>query len=257
MKLEIDSLAIEALKKNTIKRNIMFRFFNRKRCLITVENTKNFNILKKLKLKNIKYLPNGFFKSDNVERLSKQNIILSVGRLGTKQKNTELLLQSFKEFHRKNENWRLQLVGPMEEAFKEYYHNFLLENQELKYAIEYMGEIKDQEKLFKIYSEAKIFALPSRWESFAIVLVEALYKSCYIVGSNNIDSIQDITDHQKIGRIVKEDTEKEWSKNFNDVVEKIQFNEELYNKINMYALKYFDYEIICNKLYMYLVEIGE
>ena len=257
LKMDIDSLAVETYKKNKFKRKIMFNFFNKPNCLVSVENTKNLEIFKELGLKNIIYIQNGFYQQEEKKKINKENIILNVARLGTKQKNTELLLDSFKEFYKNNKDWKLQLVGPMEEGFKKKFESNLKQNNDLNNAIKYLGEISDENELYYVYSKAKIFALSSRWDSFAIVLAEALYNSCYILGSKNIDSINDISNFGQLGYIVSKDTVEEWTNAFEYVTKNIRFDDELYSKINKYALENFDYEKICKKLYMYIIEKEE
>ena len=78
------------------------------------------NDLNKFKNK-VKYLPNGFF-SDladvDLSKIKKEKIILTVGRIGTYPKNTELLIESLIELENDLKDWKVYLVGPMTEDFK-------------------------------------------------------------------------------------------------------------------------------------------
>ena len=47
-------------------------------------------------------------------------------------------------------------------------------------------------ELEELYRKAAVFALPSRWESFGIVLAEALFEGCYLVGSDCIPPLNDL-----------------------------------------------------------------
>ena len=80
----------------------------------------------------------------------KENIILTVGRLGTEAKNTELLLETLKEIDLKD--WKVYLVGSIDKRFVNYKENFFKENPSLIDKIIFTGEIKDRKELYKYYN---------------------------------------------------------------------------------------------------------
>ena len=94
------------------------------------------------------YLPNGYdnlFVEKNFkikEFKEKENIILTVGRLGTKEKNTELLLESLKEIDLND--WKVILIGSEIEELLKYKEKYFKENPKLKEKIIFTGEIKDK-----------------------------------------------------------------------------------------------------------------
>jgi len=115
------------------------------------------------------------------EKIEKENLFLHVARLGSDEKKTENILKAFKEFSKINSNWKLLLVGPMEENFKEFYKIFLEENENLTDRIIYKGEIRERKALYNIYKKTKAFILNSEFESFGFVLIEAaLFKNMII-----------------------------------------------------------------------------
>jgi len=95
--------------------------------------------------------------------------------------------------------------------------------------------------------KTKIFCLTSKWESFAIVLVEALRFGCYIV-STNFDSAYDITNNQKYGTLFNIDNYNELSKIFSNVCnnEKLLKNNVL--EAQEYAYKKFYWPNICKTI---------
>lgn len=111
----------------------------------------------------------------------KENIILTVGRLGTFEKNTELLLEALKDvdFH----DWKAYLIGPVREEFEPYVSTFFTENPQLKDKIIFTGAIYDKKTLWEYYSKAKVFVLSSRTESSGIVLYEAKIFKNYIIST--------------------------------------------------------------------------
>lgn len=200
------------------------------------------------------YFPNGYdnlfveknFKIKNFGE--KENIILTVGRLGTPEKNTELLLEALKEINLKN--WKVILVGSETEKLTEYKEKYFKKNPELKEKIIFTGEIKDRKKLYEYYNRSKIFVLPSKWESFGIVMIEAMAFGNYVITSNTC-AANDITNHDNIGKIIEIDSKIELE---NSLKESINGNvdlEEKYNKTLEYV-KNFKYEELIKKLILEL-----
>ena len=56
----------------------------------------------------------------------------------------------------------------------------------------FTGEIGDKRRMEAEYRQAKVFCLTSAWESFGIVLVEALRNGCFIL-STNVGAANDLT----------------------------------------------------------------
>lgn len=152
---------------------------------------------------NVEYLPNGFFnfKNKRLESfLNKENTILTVGRIGTFQKNTELLLESLKDVYKILENWTVKIIGPIEPNFEKYISQFFLENPQLKSKVKFLGKIEDKLTLDNEYRKAKVFVLTSRFEGFPLVFLEAMQAGCYIVTSD-VESAYDVTNYGKHGWI--------------------------------------------------------
>ena len=55
--------------------------------------------------------------------------------------------------------------------------------------------------LYDWYNRAKVFCLTSKWESFGIVLIEALYFKNYII-TTPIQPAKELTKNEMYGRIV-------------------------------------------------------
>ena len=165
------------------------------------------------------YLPNGY-DNEIIDKIKvktleeKENIILTVGRLGTEAKNTELLLETLKEIDL--QDWKVYLVGSIDKRFINYKENFFKENPHLVDKIIFTGEIKDREELYKYYNRAKVFVLPSRWESFGIVMVEAMAFGDYVITSNTC-AAKDITNNNEVGKIVEIDSKKELKDNKDNI----------------------------------------
>lgn len=111
-------------------------------------------------------LPNPVDEAVCKSSAPKENMILTVGRLYTNQKNTEMLLEALKQTDLKD--WKCILAGPGAE--KEEQGNII-----------FAGDQRDRAALADLYARAKVFVLTSRWESYGIVLAEAAACGCFLV----------------------------------------------------------------------------
>lgn len=112
----------------------------------------------------------------------RSNTILTVGRLGTKQKATEILLEAFVKIADQIPDWTLKLAGP----FVENIHiadDFYKAHPELSERVIFTGNISDRNELAALYEDSKIFAFPTRYESFGIVITEAMIHGCFAVAT--------------------------------------------------------------------------
>lgn len=222
--------------------------------LITVETDAIKRRIQKYSSKDIKILGNGYCKSSiEPDVIAKRNnTFLTVGRLGTKQKATDILLEAFAKSSEEHD-WNLVLVGSIEESFKEYIDGYFKRYPHLVDRVEFKGEIKDRESLNNEYCSAKVFLLPSRWEGFPIVSGEALVCGLRVIVSDLVPPMKEMTNDGEFGQIVPAD-------NIDALCEaminetKREFNFEEVYKIHQYAKVQFSWSRICNTLYSYLSE---
>lgn len=172
------------------------------------------------------YLPNGIDTgSNNFNDVNeKENYIITVGRLGTEQKATEILLEAFAKID-DLKDWKLLLIGSVEDSFKEYIKNYFRIHPHLQKKIVIKGQINNTDELFSYYSKSKIFCLPSRWESFAIVLIEAAYFGNYII-STDVGAARDILNTTDYGEIIRINDPDQLSESLQDLI----LNWEKYEK---------------------------
>ena len=142
--------------------------------LFTVETRQYAELLAKKTrfFRRTRYLPNGYFSEWSTgARREKENMLLTVGLLGTWQKNTELFVESLTQISPE----RLQ------------------------------GEVKDKAQLSQFYQRAKVFILSSREESWGLVVSEAMAEDDYIVVTDCCDAFHeyiDTTEEHGFGKIV-------------------------------------------------------
>jgi len=198
------------------KRNILFELFVNKLDMLSVECIQVFNSLNKIPASKKIHLPNGFAPEipsyygvypKSFEE--KENIILLVGRHGSEQKNSELM---FKVLERLKDigDWQIFFVGPMTKEFEQDRDTFLAEHPNYKGKLHFPGNISDKKLLFDFYNRAKIFCLPSRWESWGLVCGEALYFGCTLVMTQEVSSSPDLTDNGLAGLTAANEDVESW-----------------------------------------------
>jgi len=152
----------------------------------------------------------------------KENIILYVGNIGAYAKNCELLVEAVADLNNHIlENWKLYLVGPTvnadcyetgefhaDDGFNCFLEDLYQKQPLMKNVVVMPGQIDDRRVLSEIYSKAKIFCMPSRYESFGFVLLEAMYFSNYLI-STDLPLIADLMGKGAVGRVVPTDDRSE------------------------------------------------
>ncbi len=135
----------------------------------------------------LQYIPDGlndyFIQSNNIAIKpyeEKENLIITVGRIGTHQKNNEYMLDALEKIG-DLKGWKFLFVGDVEESFQTKIVSFYERNPQLKECVKFVGQQSDRNKLFELYNRAKVFCLTSRYESFGIVNVEAQWFGNYIL----------------------------------------------------------------------------
>ena len=176
--------------------------------LISIETMKLYHFLRTQHplLKNfsekIFYSPSGFDKlalekarpTDSIIE-QKSNIILHVGRIGTLQKRTDIILNAFTSLCELYPSWKLIIIGASEKEFVTQLENGIANHP---HQIIYAGFISDRNTLYDYYKQAKLIAIPSSYESFGLVAVEAGFFETVVVGSD-IPSLREITNDGQFG----------------------------------------------------------
>jgi len=201
-----------------------------------------------------RWIANGFYNTTDAQVIAdphrKENIILTVGRIGTQQKNNEELLTAFAGVSDALNGWTLRLVGPIEPDFHTYIDSYFSKYPKLKDRVIFTGPITDKEELYSEYAKAKIFALTSRLEGGTPnVYSEALFHGCMFITSD-IDAAEDITNYNQLG-VVYRRTDIEALKT---ALVKMCFSADKRGmqthipKALEYANKYYDWKRIAKKL---------
>ncbi len=101
--------------------------------VMSVESTKSYDKLTEsntIPSDKLIHIPNGIYIKSKIEIPEKKNYILNVGHLGIKAKATEILLEAFSKVE-KLDDWKLILVGSVDESFKGYIDDYFKLNPHL------------------------------------------------------------------------------------------------------------------------------
>ena len=243
LKLDMDYVNYQHLKNNIWIKKIIKKNIINSSNIVSVESRKIEECMKKLMpQKKFIFVPDGV----NIEKknIKRENVILTVGRLGTEQKNTEMLVEAFSELD--FPDWRLCLVGKMEDDFKLWLNEYIGDNHKLRCRIEVLDNISDRDYLAEIYCKAHIFVLPSRWESFGIAMAEALRCGDYVLTTHEVPAAYDYILNEKIGKILNNVDKNVLREEISETINKKLYANHAY--IEECVNKCFDWRLICGEL---------
>lgn len=193
LKLDCTKVLVDKIKNMNFAQRRILNAFLKRVDIIGVEKKEIFEALK-IELKNHKTkllnIPNGLdFDREEInakaEFSNKENIILSVGRIGSPEKDSKILMDAFAKVHKgKLGSWKLVFVGPIEDDFKKEIEAYFEEHKELREKVIFKGPMYDRKALYDEYRKAKIFCLTSKFESVGIVLIEAGAMGDVIISTN-------------------------------------------------------------------------
>lgn len=185
--------------------------------LLTIENTEGERLVKLMYpqyASKVAYFPVGVndlflqehFSGELKNFSQKENIILTTGRIGLEIKNHEMIIRSLLNVNLKD--WKMVFVGPVNPAFKTFFEQMSAQHPQLKERVSFTGAIDDRVELYEWYNRSKIFLMTSWKESFSLSIAEAIYFGNYVIGTEGVMSMKDVTDNEKYGTILKADDDK-------------------------------------------------
>lgn len=109
--------------------------------------------------------PTSFYPTESASLTNKK--VIAVGKQGY-QKGYDRLLQAWQSVNKKNPEWRLEIYGTIapQEKLQEQAHQLKIKN-----SVSFYSPEKDIQSK---YVEASIYVMPSRFEGFGMVLIEAM-----------------------------------------------------------------------------------
>lgn len=251
LKLDLDFQGVSDLENMPSWKLSVMKKMLRQVDIVSAESKVICDKVSKIFGRKIAHISNGFWQinqTDNAGINNKNNIILTVGRLGTKQKATEVLLNAFAQSAEKH-NFDLRLVGSIEEEFQTVIKEFYNTHPDLAGRVSFAGELQDVVQLQKEYQMAKIFVLPSRWESFGLVLVEAIAQGCFIITTDQVPPAKEITAEEEYGKIIKADDTACLERAMIEAIQVVNnYGSSIHDEIRSFANGHYNWKVICGEL---------
>lgn len=198
-------------------------------------------------------LPNGVNNCYLEKELSinnwqqKENIILFVGRFGSPDKNTELIIKYIKK-HGIPKYWKFVLAGPIFPSIQNEIKHILKVNKNLEKQLLILGNITNRIELYELYNRSRVFCLPSRKEGFPVSVVEALYFGNYCLLSDGIATANDILEDISIGVTFKSNCLEDFKVKLELVTTSTKMLEDTFTKRLTFAESNFYYSKIIKNL---------
>lgn len=222
--------------------------------VFTVETKLYYEELKKTAVfKNrIEYLPNGVslidIDIDSIDVLPKENSIVTIGRLGTPEKNSPLLLKAIEKLPESLvRQWKFLLIGPSTQEFIDEVHQFKVSYPNIADSIIMVGSVTDRNELYTYGRKAKIICMTSRSESTCISTLEAMYFGAYPIITNYSDFALDTTNMGIYGIIVENGNADELAQQLSKLMKNDDLLINCYES-QIYARNTFDYHELTHKL---------
>jgi glycosyltransferase involved in cell wall biosynthesis len=145
----------------------------------------------------IEIIPNGIDPDLTSAESSRhaQKLVGTVGRL-TKQKGIEFLIRAMPMIISRHPSVKLLVAGSGEEESR---LKALVEEFKMEGRVEFLGYLDDPISMMK---DLDVFVLPSVWEGFPYVLLEAMALQIPIVATD-IFGVNEIVKHQRSGILVR------------------------------------------------------
>lgn len=174
----------------------------------------------------------------NIENKKEKNII-AVGRFSDPRKNIEMLIKSFERINDKIPNSKLYVVGkkPNLEKLKKFEKFQSFKN------IIFTGQL-EQEDLDNVYKIADLMLITSHQEGLGIIGLEALSYGVPVIATD-CGGTKDYIINDENGYLVKINDDKDMA---NKAINILQ-DDDLYNKMNKFSLKFIEDSFSKEKIY--------
>jgi len=178
---ERNAPSIYQLYYSKLRRNINFFLLNIFADCITVQQP-DFCLGYPISIRSrITFIPNIVRRPDSFCVPDKKNsfgrfILLYVGRLENSQKQIDILINAFFRIFKQHIEWDLHIIGdgPDRDYLQKLISDYGMNSRALIFP--------STRDIYKIYSQANLYVMPSRWEGFPNALAEALSHGVPAVG---------------------------------------------------------------------------
>ncbi len=149
---------------------------------IIIKDKSSLDDFRKLKIRNVNYLPNAIDLDLFQQKRHKKNrktIFLFAGRI-EKEKGLDYLIHAVNKLRKKEKGFEVLLVG---KGLDKKYFQELVTSLKLNNYIKFLGE-KNRDEVIDYYFDSDVFISPSLHESFPVTVLEAWAAKLPVIVSN-------------------------------------------------------------------------
>mgnify|MGYP001321987639 CR=1 FL=1 len=254
LRVETNNKAKTSFIKRIIKNKILHLLFNYINYFLYIGKlNKDFYINLKVESKKLFKAPyfvdNKFFLNKNLKIKKSFFYCLFVGKL-IKRKNPQIFLKLALAM-KSHKNIRFQIIGDGD--LKEYCKNFVKENK-LK-NLDIKG-FKNQIELKTYYRNADILILPSKYETWGLVINEAMASSTPVITNRNCGASFDLIKNNKTGLIYNDENIYDLKNKVLKLFKNSSFKKKIINNANK-RIKLFTLDHTINSIVKILNHIYE
>lgn len=224
--------------------------------LISVENQEALQIFRERypkKMDDCIYLPSGV-NADTVHQAVPHPLpmderpfrILVVGRLGLYVKGHDILFRALETLDLKK--FEIRFIGPELVDMEGQKERLFRKRPDLEERVRFMGPIRDRHRLFQEFGQGRFLCMPSRAESFGLVLLEAGALGVMPIGTDAIDSFDEITRNGRFGTKVPVEDPEALAKALQEHIDEPEEHHREAEAYRQHILEHFDWKGIAAKL---------
>jgi len=149
---------------------------------IIIKDKSSLDDFRKLKIRNVDYLPNGIdldLFQQKRHKINRKTIFLFVGRI-EKEKGLDYLIHAVNKLKKKEKSFEVLLIG--KGVDQNYFHELVIALKLTDY-IKFLGK-KNNDEVIDYYYKSDVFISPSLHESFPMTVLEAWAAKLPVIISN-------------------------------------------------------------------------
>ena len=149
LKLDLSYAGCEMYQNSEKKERNIFEKTAAVSDIVSVESKKIKKLTAEFTKQNIRVVPNGYInEAETIPQVNREKQFITVGRLGTPEKATDILLEAFAQ-SANSHDWTLKLVGSVAQDFQTWLEDFYNRYPEIKERIIFTGPIYEREALYR------------------------------------------------------------------------------------------------------------